>query len=692
MATLRDYYNTGDDAVRGVKSDTPSNVYVAQTFTPDVGFNISSVKLKLYKGPTYAPGDVTVSITATVAGVPSGAALTSGTTDGDTLTGTSPGEWRTVTLTSYGLTGGTVYALVITTENTGVGGDYPLYWRKDAGGGYADGSGFYYDAAWSAAQTEDFMFELWGSYAVPSDKTYSKGLVAIGNSEVWYESTAGTTMSELAAANAGIDTSLPLTVTEAYQKVFIANETNLKVVDFANTKLTHTALTAAHAKGDILTQATSEAKMVVDHTNTAKTLTYGYVTAGTFNTTNAVTGSGSGTGFTPTAVTNNPHWYDWAVYPGGASGTMPTSAYLVCLYRGRLVLAGHPNYPHQWYMSKISDPWNWVYTSTDPLSAVAGNNTDAGKIGDVIRTLIPYGDDFLIFGCANSIHILDGDPMSGGSIDVLSKTTGIYNWTSWCKDDDGNLYFFGRHGIYIMAGGRSRPVNISKIHLPQLVSDWAIDPTLHRVVMSYDAERRGVLILKTTLADGTCVGYFYSLETEGFYPITLQTTGGVFCSFDYNSDTPADRTLILGCNDGYLRNFLDSAKSDDTGNGDAAISSYVGIVEKITEDDDKEGLLSSLTVEMAGGAGANGTNTFADSDGCSYEYHTANDAETVLEDLKDGATARETGTLTGTGRKSRIRKRLRGAWIALKFYNSTAAETFGINRIFGIISQKGKIK
>jgi len=60
--------------------------------------------------------------------------------------------------------------------------------------------------------------------------------------------------------------------------------------------------------------------------------------------------------------------------------------------------------------------------------------------------------------------------------------------------------------------------------------------------------------------------------------------------------------------------------------------------------------------------------------------------------MLDGATAKATGTLSGTGRKARIRKRLRGAWLALKFYNSTAAETFGINRIFGIVKQAGKIK
>ena len=368
---------------------------------------------------------------------------------------------------------------------------------------------------------------------------------------------------------------------------------------------------------------------------------------------------------------------------------MPSSAYLVALYRGRLVLSGHPNYPHMWYMSKVGNPFNWIYAASTRLTAVAGNNIDAGEIGDIVRALISYGDDFLIFGCANSIHLLDGDPASGGSIDELSTTTGIYSFTSWCKDDAGSLYFLGRDGIYKMDGGRTRPANISKTTIPKLISDWALDPDLHRVVMAYDVERRGILILKTTLADGTCTGYFYSLETDGFYPITLNTTNGVFCAYDYNSDTPGDRALLLGSFDGYIRELLDSAKDDDIGGSDAAISSYFGMVENLSEDADKEGVLNSLTVEMAGGASGGG---FGDSDGCNYELHSAKDAETALEDLLDGATARETGTLSGTGRKSRIRKRLRAAWIALKFYNSTASETFGINRIFGIIKEAGRVK
>ena len=227
------------------------------------------------------------------------------------------------------------------------------------------------------------------------------------------------TMLEFAAATDDIDTSDQLVMFPAYQKVFVINGANLKVADFVNVKLTHAALATAHAHGDVLTQAApGNATMIVDFTQTDKKVTYGYVSSGTWNVTGAVTGSGSGTGFTPTGINGElthavlatvhaagvvltqagtlaemtveytnalktktygiitkgtfntagavtpdagagtaftptatdispPLWYDYTVYPGGASGSLPAKAYLGCTYRGSIYLSGNPNKPNQ---------------------------------------------------------------------------------------------------------------------------------------------------------------------------------------------------------------------------------------------------------------------------------------------------------------------------------------------------------
>ena len=80
------------------------------------------------------------------------------------------------------------------------------------------------------------------------------------------------------------------------------------------------------------------------------------------------------------------------------------------------------------------------------------------------------------------------------------------------------------------------------------------------------------------------------------------------------------------------------------------------------------------------GGGASGGD-YTDSDGFSYEFHVADDAETVAENVKDGATARESGSFTSTGRQSRVKKRVRGLWFVVKCFNSTANETWVMNKL-----------
>jgi hypothetical protein len=434
MAVLYENYDD-DDTFRSFKGDD----WYAQTFTPSISHTITLVQLKL-KIQTGGddPGTITVSIRDTTNSRPSGADLDSATIVGSTLTTSM--AWYDFSGLSVALVADTQYAIVIRCD----GSDY-LRWAVDtAAPAYTDGDSHTSSDAggsWGAGASADMSFKEWGGSINPptTDAYTTKQLVTIGTNELWYESPAGT-MIQLAASAIGgeLDTTDFLTVVEAFEKVFIANGTNLKVADFGNTKIATTDLnTHAPDKGNILTGGTSGAIMIVDYitsvTADAACTIYGKrTTTATFSSGETVTGTdddGNAITFaTSAAETAPPHWYDWTVYGNDTTnfGDMPSSAYLVARYRGRLVLSGHPNYPHQWYMAKVSNPFNWIYGSTDPLTAVAGNNVDAGEIGDIVRAMIPYGDDFLVFGCADSVHIMDGDPAFGGSIDELSNITGIY--------------------------------------------------------------------------------------------------------------------------------------------------------------------------------------------------------------------------------------------------------------------------
>ena len=523
-------------------------------------------------------------------------------------------------------------------------------------------------------------------------------LVAAGNDEFFYEdhNVASGTMVELAAANGDIDTTDQLELFEYFQKAIVVNGANLKVADFSSTELVITALTTAPSFGSTVTQATSGAQMVVSSVNSAKTKIRGFTITGTFVTTAGYTLSGGGMDpetRVPSAVneaTTTPLWYDLEVHPDGSSGSLPTQAYLGCRWRGRIVLAGDTDHPHQWYMSRAGDPTDWAYVGGDALAPIAGNNGDAGEVGDIVTCLIPYTDDYLIFGCASTIHIMRGDPQSGGSLDVLDEKTGIFGPRSWCFDEKKTMYFWGMNGLYKMMPGW-KIENMSHISIPELVADEGVDPSTHRIEMEYDRKNHGLVVSVTLLADGTNSCYFVSLTetTTGIFPETYPTVCGPYSLFFYNATDKDYQDLLIGCKDGYIRKFDPTAKDDDVGATDDAISSYVLYPITPLGEQDYEGKMTSMTVSVSGGA-SGGSHT--DADGVTVDIHIADDAETLIEDVKDGATPQYTETLSGTGRSQRIREKVRGAWLGVKFSNSTASETFVINQVLADLGPAGRIR
>lgn len=504
---------------------------------------------------------------------------------------------------------------------------------------------------------------------------------------------ASGTLTAITASIDDIDTTDALEVVEAYQKVFVVNGENLKVADFANVELTHAALATAHAHGDIITQAISNASMVVDFTNTTKTKTYGtQISTDDFNTSNEITGSGSGTAFTPTAVDTGvigggqPHWYDWTVYPGGSYGTMPDIAYLVALYRGRLVLSGNSTFPYQWYMTRQNNPWDFAYVANDAQSPVAGGNSEAGQLGDIIRALIPFRDEYLFFGCANSMWVLRGDPADGGTLDCLDKSVGCFGSRSWCFDGIGNMYFMSKDSLCMVPVGLGGVQNLTQLVLPNFTQDLNLDPTYHRVEMEYDRDYHGILITITTLQDGTNTNFWYDLKTNGFFPESYPDVCGVYSLFYYPSNDDSLRRLLVGCTDGYIRNFEASAKSDATTNGTTAIDSSVTLPVITPEDNDDTVKLTSVTVTAAGGASSGDA---SDTDGVDLELYKGDDAEEVIETINDGDTPFSTKTITGPGRANRIRTRCRGHAVALRLHNNTLDETWAVDRVAADLKETG---
>lgn len=260
------------------------------------------------------------------------------------------------------------------------------------------------------------------------------------------------------------------------------------------------------------------------------------------------------------------------------AGILPINPKLMTLYRGRIVLSGVTSDPHNWFMSKVGDPFNWDYapSTATVVQAIAGNNSEAGLVGDLITALIPYSDDLLVFGGDHTIWIMSGDPAAGGSLDEVSDRTGILWGKAWTTGPKGEIYFAGTDGVYRLVPGQSLE-NITDKRIKKIYD--AIDRDADRVLLEWDYLQQGLMML--IVDDGWDITnaqttYFWEERTGAWWEDTYPKVIGPLSMFAYDADLPADKALLLGGADGYIRQVDFSVgydiAADDT---QIAIDSYI---------------------------------------------------------------------------------------------------------------------
>lgn len=674
-----------------------------QTFTAPSNGTLKTLKLHLAKNAT-PTGNVTIGLRAVDAQAtpqPTGADLTTATIAANSLTalGAPGGAIETVTFSpTYSLVSGTRYALVMRVDNQG--GADTVYWRIDAVGTYANGNaGNSGDAGvnWNNDAAQDNYFSILslslGASSAPVDKTYSRQLVTFGNNEVWIESPSGT-LTEVTDANGDIDTTEPLSAVEAFQKVFIVNGTNFKVLDLVNAKVTTNDISSGANMppgfGTKLTGGTSGAEMIVDYIdviNGAGTVYGKRTTTATFSSGETITGTNAaGTPYagavslvSSAAEVDEPHWYDWTPYGGDASnyGAMPDTAFNVSRYRGRLVITVDKKYAHQWYMTRQKNPFDFLYVAGDAQSPVAGNDADCGEVGDIVKVGIPYHDDYFIFGCANELWYMSGDPAFGGELDILDENSGILGDRAYCWDNRKRLYMLCTSGLLRIPLGFQSIENLTNELWPNWVKDLAFDSSLHRIVLAFNPEDIGIHIFKTVLATGVSTAWWYDLRTEGLFPDSIPNTMGVYCAQYYQTEEPSYRKLLFGCADGYVRFMDPSTRNDDS----TAIDSYVGFGPLgLSTHPRKDGKLTNIDIVTGGGEAA-GSET--DSDDVYCQVHVARTAAKIIEKFNAGATPKLTKTFSAPGysKSNMDRRSVRGQWGGIVVGNSTAGESWSMERL-----------
>lgn len=210
------------------------------------------------------------------------------------------------------------------------------------------------------------------------------------------------------------------------------------------------------------------------------------------------------------------------------SSAVPTFCSLAVDWRGRLVLAMDQNNPQNFYMSRVGVPTDWNYSATDPATAVAGNLSDSGQIGEPITCVIPFNDDLMIISTVNNIWLIEGDPAQGGSIVLLTRGGGIIGPRAWAVDPTGTLYYVTQAGLWSVV-----PI-WSVYRPPQLLSGAnysfffeTVDPTTFDVQLQWDTVGKYLRIFLCN-SEGSipATHLVWDSRNGGFWPQNYGQYGG----------------------------------------------------------------------------------------------------------------------------------------------------------------------
>lgn len=361
-------------------------------------------------------------------------------------------------------------------------------------------------------------------------------------------------------------------------------------------------------------------------------------------------------------------------------GEVPTGCPIFCAYRDRPFFGGSETDPHEWYMGRQGDWTDFNYSGGGVQRAIRGTDSDAGKVGDVLKAAIPFADDFLVLGCLGSIWLMTGDPGWGGTLSAISYEVGMLDKFAWCFGPSGEIYFLSWAGLYRMrvSGGNAALENLSEGALPGEFRN--VSTQSNEVILDWNEDDEGVDVFITPNSADAGVRYFWhskpirsgGVERSGtMWRDALASDHGPTAVHGYKSTSLSHRKRIVGGRDGYLRAFDRKAKNDDG----TAIASYIVYPPQLLGGSDYiEGILTSLEAILAD-----------DTDSLDYEILPGRTHEEAV-----AATAVVNGTWSPGGRTQRLYPRVRAGSVAIKLENANSGETWAIEGMVGVAKPVGR--
>jgi len=207
---------------------------------------------------------------------------------------------------------------------------------------------------------------------------------------------------------------------------------------------------------------------------------------------------------------------DWTPAIGSA---IPSRIRVATRWRGR-VLAVSEDTPHIIFGSRVGDAldWNTGGDIIDAAQAFAGTNAESGQVPDPIVSIMPANDDLCYLGTTRSVFRLTGDPLTGGTLDDILATEGVFSAFSWCRGDSGEQYWLTTSFRVVQMTGNGLADLSSQFVYGRL---QGIDPSAYRVELHWSQRMQGLYVIKIPRG-GTLnpdeVHLFWSKRTGRWHP------------------------------------------------------------------------------------------------------------------------------------------------------------------------------
>lgn len=354
------------------------------------------------------------------------------------------------------------------------------------------------------------------------------------------------------------------------------------------------------------------------------------------------------------------------------AGTLPSACALSALFLGRMVLARQPSDKSAYFMSRTGDPYDWSYGAT-PLSTqpIAGRNSPAGVPGDAITALIVGWDDYLIFGCEQSIWVLAGDPAFGGRVNCVSQKTGVLGPRAFCYDNRGNLYVMGTGGLFRIVRGGFNPEDVAEGRLETVLRN--VNLTTTQCLMAFDPVDEVVHIYLTPYTLGTHTHVIYDTRNDALWFERYPNTVGPFAVCEPAADTYEYRRPLLGGDDGYIRKLDRGQLNDNDSSGAIGFSSFVRYAPVLPP----AGISEVMAMELQAEGGVDDPDDSVDTSNSTltwrlYSSHSA-DAVRVLNSGAESVTGSWFASLQGF--QTPVRLRTGGGAIQLELAQDTTLST-----------------